>query len=300
MVNLKVEVTVFSNPQIQQQYDISLKLLDVDDAAHNKALTAEEVLAAHFLIAEFFYELGEGIGGVGVKDMNLLNSALSRQNACFDGVCKYTDFFDIGAALLYGLIKNHPFHDANKRTAFLSILYYLYQGNYIPSVSEKEFEDFLVDIADDKIKAKRRYKDLKRSSESPEVDYIAWYLRTKMRKVDKQEYLVTYRDLAKILRSFGFDLKYPSSGSISIIKYQERRLVSLINKNVPPAEIKVGTIKFPGDGKQVGKSVVRQVRRLTGLTEKKGYDSQVFYRDVDPLNILIAKYEAPLRRLANR
>jgi death-on-curing protein len=297
-----MSVVLFSNTQIQQQFDLSMRQINPDEDHSNTSLSGEEVLRAHYLISEFFLDLGEGIGGIGVKDMNLLMSALSRQNACFDGVCKYEGVFEIAASLLYGLVKNHPFYDANKRTAFLSVLYYLHKQNYTPSISEKKFENFLVEVADDQIKLKRRYKDnVRKGVEAPEVEYIVWFLRRSFRKIDKQQYLLSYRELAKKLREFGFDLKYPSNGSISVIKYRPKILKNPFSKTASAfVEQKVGTIAYPGDGKQVGRTKLKQVRELTGLTIENGYDSQVFYRDVDPLGVLIAKYEAPLRRLANR
>lgn len=292
---------MFENKKVQEQYDLALKSVDKTDSEHNKHLTVDEVLTAHFLIAEFFLGLGEGLGGVGVRDFNLLHSALHRQNFYFNGVCKYVGVFEIGAALMYGLIKNHPFHDANKRTAFLSTLFYLQKHNYIPSVSEKEFEDFLVEIADGKIQQKSRFKQLKKTSSAPEVDYIAWYLKQNTREIDKRQYLITYRQLARILRGFNCDLKNPSHGKISVYQYRKKILVNpFSSKPSSQTEIKIGTIAFPGESKQVGKSIVKQVREMTGLTPQKGYDSQVFYKEVDPLAVLINKYEAPLRRLANR
>ena len=43
------------------------------------ALTATEVLRAHFMLAQYFRALKEGIGGVGPKSLHLLQSAVSRQ-----------------------------------------------------------------------------------------------------------------------------------------------------------------------------------------------------------------------------
>jgi hypothetical protein len=83
-------------------------------------LGMHDVLKAHFLIADFFFAEGEGIGGVGPRDLDLLHSALYRQHVTLGGTAKWDTKFDVCATLLYGLIKDHPFHDANKRTAFLS------------------------------------------------------------------------------------------------------------------------------------------------------------------------------------
>lgn len=57
-------------------------------------------------------------GGIaGVRDQGLLESALARgaQRWAYD---ETADLFDAAAAVCYGVCKNHPFLDGNKRTAF--------------------------------------------------------------------------------------------------------------------------------------------------------------------------------------
>lgn len=57
-------------------------------------------------------------GGIaGVRDMGLLESALARgaQRWAYD---ESADLCDAAAAVCYGVCKNHPFLDGNKRTAF--------------------------------------------------------------------------------------------------------------------------------------------------------------------------------------
>jgi len=60
--------------------------------------------------------LAEHGGAVGVRDRGLLQSALSRpQNlVAYDD----PDIAALAAAYGYGLVRNHPFVDGNKRTAF--------------------------------------------------------------------------------------------------------------------------------------------------------------------------------------
>jgi death-on-curing protein len=57
-------------------------------------------------------------GAPGIRDAGLLDSALMRpQNlAAYDK----PDVFDCAAAYAFGLAKNHPFIDGNKRAAFLA------------------------------------------------------------------------------------------------------------------------------------------------------------------------------------
>lgn len=52
-----------------------------------------------------------------VRDIGLLDSALGRPKAAAFGHEAYPDLWSKAAALLHSLIRNHPFLDANKRTA---------------------------------------------------------------------------------------------------------------------------------------------------------------------------------------
>lgn len=62
-------------------------------------------------------QLAEHGGLVGVRDSGLLASALARpRNLAAYGV---PDAFDLAAAYAFGLARNHPFIDGNKRTAFV-------------------------------------------------------------------------------------------------------------------------------------------------------------------------------------
>ena len=57
-------------------------------------------------------------GAAGLRDEGMLESALSRPLQKLN----YTeaDVFELAAAYLFGLVKNHPFIDGNKRTAFVA------------------------------------------------------------------------------------------------------------------------------------------------------------------------------------
>lgn len=62
-------------------------------------------------------QLAEHGGGGGVRDDALLDSALARpQQLCAHGDPP-PDLADLGASLAFGLARNHPFVDGNKRTA---------------------------------------------------------------------------------------------------------------------------------------------------------------------------------------
>jgi len=68
------------------------------------------------LLAEF-----GGLGGL--RDAGLLDSALARPRQLF--AFGKPDLFDLAAAYAYGLVRNHPFLDGNKRIGFTTTLVFL-------------------------------------------------------------------------------------------------------------------------------------------------------------------------------
>jgi death on curing protein len=65
-------------------------------------------------------------GGIaGIRDPNLLESAVMQPMASFGGQFLHDDIFLMAAAYLFHLAKNHPFLDANKRTGFVSALTFM-------------------------------------------------------------------------------------------------------------------------------------------------------------------------------
>jgi death-on-curing protein len=66
------------------------------------------------------------IGGMdGIRDENLLDSAVNAPFQTFGGEYLYKTMEAKAARLGYSLIKNHPFVDANKRTGMLAMLVFL-------------------------------------------------------------------------------------------------------------------------------------------------------------------------------
>ena len=62
-------------------------------------------------------QLAEHGGGSGVRDDGLLDSALARPRQRHAYGDPPPDLADLAAALAFGLARNHPFVDGNKRTA---------------------------------------------------------------------------------------------------------------------------------------------------------------------------------------
>ena len=62
-------------------------------------------------------QLAEHGGGSGVRDETLLESALARPQQLYAYGDPPPDLADLAASLAFGLARNHPFVDGNKRTA---------------------------------------------------------------------------------------------------------------------------------------------------------------------------------------
>ena len=67
-------------------------------------------------------------GATGIRDSGLLDSALARplQKEAYGD----PDIFDLAAAYLFGVLKNHPFVDGNKKTGLATADLFLYFNGY--------------------------------------------------------------------------------------------------------------------------------------------------------------------------
>ena len=77
-------------------------------------------------------------GGNGVRDWGLLDAALNRPYATFDGIDLYPTPFDKAAALLESILINHPFIDGNKRTAYVLMKLILFQNKIFLTANQAE------------------------------------------------------------------------------------------------------------------------------------------------------------------
>ncbi len=64
-------------------------------------------------------------GSLGIRDPGLLDSALAMPAAGFGGALLHSDVFEMAAAYLFHLVKNHPFIDGNKRVGLAAALTFL-------------------------------------------------------------------------------------------------------------------------------------------------------------------------------
>lgn len=104
-------------------------------------LSVEQVLFIHARLIE---ETG---GEHGVLDIGLLQSAVARPRATFDGQDLYPGLFYKCAALLESLIGNHAFVDGNKRTAISAAGLFLRLNGYRMTANNQQLETFTLRCA---------------------------------------------------------------------------------------------------------------------------------------------------------
>lgn len=87
-------------------------------------------------------------GGLpGIRDENVLESALARpqQKWQYDN---RTDLPMLAAAYAFGLVKNHPYRDGNKRIGFLAMVTFLGVNGYGFSATDAEVVTEILALAD--------------------------------------------------------------------------------------------------------------------------------------------------------
>lgn len=90
-------------------------------------------------------------GGLpGLRDENVLESALARphQKWHYAGA---TDIAALGAAYAFGLVRNHPYRDGNKRIGFLAMATFLGINGYEFDASDAEVVAEILALADGEI-----------------------------------------------------------------------------------------------------------------------------------------------------
>lgn len=118
----------------------------------------EDVLIIHELIIE------TSKGKAGIRDFSLLHSAIFRPQASFGGEDLYPTLLNKASALVHSLLLNHPFNDANKRTALASTERFLNINGFVVIVAQKEKVKFTLDIESKKLNLEKIAKWLKSHS----------------------------------------------------------------------------------------------------------------------------------------
>lgn len=102
-------------------------------------LTREAVLAIH---AQLLARFG---GSAGIRDENLLESALAKPRQLH--AYGQPNAYEMAAAYAFGIVKNHPFIDGNKRAGFVAAYTFLGVNGIDFTASEEEAVLFTCGLA---------------------------------------------------------------------------------------------------------------------------------------------------------
>ena len=92
-------------------------------------------------------QLREHGGLAGVRDENILESALARAQQKWHHA-ELIDVPALAAAYAFGLVKNHPYRDGNKRIGFLAMVTFLGLNGYDFSATDAEVVAEILALAD--------------------------------------------------------------------------------------------------------------------------------------------------------
>lgn len=104
-------------------------------------LTFEQVVKLHQIQIDLFG------GSHGIKDEGLLRSALAQVEAGSGDEYFHKDLFEMAAAYLFHLVKNHSFNDGNKRISALAAAVFLQINGLAVIADEDEFEKLVMDAS---------------------------------------------------------------------------------------------------------------------------------------------------------
>ncbi|KIA77723.1 Toxin Doc [Parachlamydia acanthamoebae] len=91
-------------------------------------------------------------GGLkGIRDLNLLISAIETPKAAIFGTELYHTVYEKAAAYLYHIVQNHPFNDGNKRTGFGASYLFLKANKAKILFDDESFEDLIIEVAKGRI-----------------------------------------------------------------------------------------------------------------------------------------------------
>lgn len=285
----------FEFDHLTESYNREHKLILEKDYDESYIITVEDVLKAHYLICEYF-ENETGVKSLyGIKNYNLLSSAVARQSVALGNKFKYDTPLKKAATVFYGLVKNHAFHDGNKRTALLSLLYFLWKIGMVPTQHQKEFENLTTIIAADEYSKYKSWKTFARNSNRESVDlkidFITKLIKDYTEKKDNSYKALTFRELNTMLHPYSFYLE-PCGSQEANLCYQVK---TAFGKTKTERLYQIG---FKGWTKQVYEKAFKCI--MAEIKKKTDIDAGTIYRGGEPMYKLIETYRGPLARLKDK
>ena len=110
-------------------------------------------LSKHQILLIHGQLIAETGGSSGLRDEGMLDSALNSPFQTFGGEDVYPSLQQKAARLCFGLVKNHPFIDGNKRIGAHVMLVFLALNGIELQYSQTELSDVILQLAAGEIKS---------------------------------------------------------------------------------------------------------------------------------------------------
>lgn len=129
----------------------------------------EPVFLALDEVIEIHHDQIKRYGGhPGIGDVGILKSTIAMPLATFDGNYLHADIYEMAAAYLFYIVRDHPFIDGNKRTGAVAAIVFLMMNGIDFHVDDDDFEKIVNLAAEgktDKITIAGFFKDNARIEE---------------------------------------------------------------------------------------------------------------------------------------
>lgn len=240
-------------------------------------MNADTIIFIHEYLIEYFADSEDPISPPGLKNKNMLESAISRPFSSAGGIDAFPSVYEKSAALFHGIISNHAFHNGNKRLALLSTLYFLGENNLIVDrCDDEEMFEFTRKVAAHEICSNR----------NEEISIICeWFSRNSRRQI-KGEQRLRYTELREILVRFNYNIE--EAGAQFQITQNGHFITKILKKGMSGRE-------------EYDQDYVSTLRKKLNLTADYGIDSSMFYGNkgiAAELNEFMEMRSDVMRRLA--
>ena len=109
-------------------------------------LTLTEIIEIHT------YQITHFGGAHGIRDPDMLKSAVAMPKMSFAGQMLHRDIYEMAAAYLFHIAENHPFLDGNKRTGAMAAVIFLDINGIDFNSSDGDFTEMVLRVASGKMR----------------------------------------------------------------------------------------------------------------------------------------------------
>lgn len=256
-----------STSQVKRSKETRVHYLEIND-----------LLGIHFALVEMFAKDNDPIYPPGPKDKGLLESATHRPRTALGQSEKYPSIRAKAAALFHSMVKNHPFHNGNKRTALVSLLVFLDKNGFLIDASDDDLFTFVINTA------KTTRPESGSGTSDKEVATIENWIRTYSIRATTNTRDMRTSEFLRAIELAGGHYRESANGSCWTVWG--------LNKD--------GSVTISKSSKKLGGNVVKKYLQKIGLSYgRTGISFDEFEEGLDPNQLLIRNFRNVLKRLAN-